>query len=70
MKKLRDFSSLVLNLTDGYKTKIGATIIFIGGGSLALKWIDETAFKVIEAFGLAVTAYGLRDAIRKVLEKE
>jgi hypothetical protein len=68
MRKLREFSSALWNMLDGYKTKIGVVIIFVAGGLKALNKIDEETYKLLLTFGGAVSVYGLRDAIRK-LEK-
>ncbi len=54
------------NLLDGKKGFIGASIIFISGGLLALEKIDEDMFKLLEAFGLAIAVFGIRHAIKKL----
>jgi predicted thioredoxin/glutaredoxin len=59
MKKITDFFS-------GKKTYIGTAIVFVAGGLLAIKAIDQRTFETIVAIGGAIAVYGLRSAIRKL----
>ena len=59
MSKITDF-------IDGKKTYIGGAIIFIAGGLLAIKVIDDEMFKIIAAIGTAITTFGIRHAIKKI----
>lgn len=63
----------VLKAVDGKKTYIGAAIIFVAGGLQALcqlpvvnVCINEDTYQGAVAIGLAVAAYGLRHALKKV----
>lgn len=56
----------ILNKIDGYKTYIGATIIFIAGGLHALGHIDRELMEAIIAIGGSIGIYGLRHAISKM----
>ena len=54
---------------DGYKTYIGGAVVFFAGGAKALGWIDKNTFDVLATIGGAITVFGLRHAISKVLKK-
>lgn len=53
-------------LLDGKKAYIGSGIIFLAGGLKALDSINEDIYQALLAFGFAVSAFGIRDAIRKL----
>lgn len=50
---------------NGYKTYIGAAIIFVAGGLKALNLIDEGIFQTALAVGGAISVFGLRSAMKK-----
>ena len=56
----------IFDFLDGKKTIIGASIVFLGGGAYALKWIDETTFKQIESVGIAISVFGLGHKLQKM----
>jgi len=56
----------IWSLLDGKKTYVGAVIIFIAGGFNALGKLENNVFEAIVAFGGAVSAFGLRDALKKL----
>lgn len=51
---------------DGYKTFIGGAIVFIAGGLLAIKVIDQQTFEALAAIGGAISVVGLRFALKKL----
>ncbi len=53
----------LLNKTNGWKTYVGAAVIFIAGGLFATKVIDQHTFEAVIAVAAALTAFGLRRAI-------
>ncbi len=69
MKKVRDGASLIWNVLDGKKTYIGAAVIFLAGGLRALGKIDEETYQTLVTLGGAIAVFGLREAIKKLLEK-
>lgn len=65
----------IMKTVDGKKTYIGAAIIFVAGGAQALcqlpvvnVCISDDAYQGAVAIGLAVSAYGLRHALKKVFK--
>jgi hypothetical protein len=60
--------SKIVNFLDGKKTYIGGAIIFIAGGLKAIKVIDQGVFEAMIAIGGAISAFGIRSAIRKICE--
>lgn len=69
MKKILEIINNIIAFLDGKKTYIGGGIVFIGGGLKALDIIDEETFKALLAIGGAITTYGIRHAIEKILRK-
>lgn len=59
MKKIIDF-------LDGKKTYLGTAIVFVAGGLLALKVIDQRTFEILVTIGGSIGAFGLRQAISKL----
>lgn len=66
MKRLRDTTSTVWNILDGYKTYIGGAVIFVAGGLNAINTIDDETMKLLVTFGSAITVVGLRGAFKKL----
>ena len=66
MKKIINFGSSIWDLLDGYKTYLGALVIFVAGGLNALGRIDDATLKALIAIGGAISIYGIRDAIKKL----
>lgn len=65
----------ILTKIDGYKTYIGALVIFVAGGFNALcnlpiiqVCLSDDIFKTIAALGAAITVVGLRGAITKLID--
>lgn len=56
----------LLNKLDGYKTYIGAAIIFIAGGLHAIEIVDRQMMEALIAIGGAISVYGLRHAVSKM----
>ena len=56
----------ISGLLDGHKTQIGVVLLFIAGGLKAVGVIDENVFQAVVIFLGAWTAYGIRDAIKKL----
>ena len=69
MNKIKDGITLIWNLLDGHKTKIGTTIVFIGGGLYAIKVISKETFDLIVVFGGAISGLGLTHAFYKTFLK-
>lgn len=51
---------------DGKKTYIGGFIVFMAGGLLAIKVIDQQTFEWLATIGGAITAVGIRSALKKL----
>lgn len=51
---------------EGYRTYIGAAIVFVAGGLKALNLIDQATFEAIVAVGGAISVFGLRSAIKRM----
>lgn len=68
MQAMKNRVMAVLNFLDGYKTYIGGSIIFIGGGLRAIEVINDDMFRLIETIGISITAVGLKHAISKVVK--
>lgn len=60
--------SNLLNKLDGYKTYIGAGVIFVAGGLKALGVLNESEFELIMSVGTSITVVGIRASVKK-LEK-
>lgn len=56
----------MLDWLDGRKTFIGAAILFVAGGLLALKAIDQKTFEIIAVVAASISVAGLRSAIKKI----
>ena len=56
----------MLDWLDGRKTFIGAAILFVAGGLLALKAIDQKTFEIIAVIAASISVVGLRMAIKKI----
>ena len=56
----------MLDWLDGRKTFIGAAILFVAGGLLALKVIDQKTFEIIAVIAASISVVGLRMAIKKI----
>jgi len=56
----------ILAFFDGKKSYIGGAILFLSGGLLAIKVIDQQTFEILAAIAGAITVYGVRDAIKKL----
>ena len=69
MSKIKDGLSMVWNLLDGHKTKIGTAIVFVGGGLYAIKVIGKETFDMIVLFGGAISGVGLTHAFYKTFLK-
>lgn len=63
-KKRFSFNPWVL--LDGKKTYLGAAVVFIAGGLLALKKIDDETYKWLITLGEAIALVGLRSAFKKL----
>lgn len=51
---------------DGRKSYIGAALLFVAGGLLALKVIDQKTFEVIAVVAGSISVIGLRSALSKL----
>lgn len=69
MNKIKDGLSMVWNLLDGHKTKIGTAMIFIAGGLYATKVIDKETFDLVVIFGGMISSVGLTHAFYKTFLK-
>jgi len=56
----------ILAFFDGKKSYIGGAILFLSGGLLAIKVIDQQTFEILAAIAGTITVYGVRDAIKKL----
>lgn len=55
-----------MKFLEGKKTYFGAVVVFVAGGLLALGYIDQKTFEWVVAVGGSITAYGMRDAIKRM----
>lgn len=55
-----------MKFLDGKKSFLGAAVLFVLGGLLALGVIDQKAFEAGAALVGGWAVYGLRDAIKKI----
>ena len=60
------YTNNIWKFLDGKKTFIGSATLFVAGGLLALKVIDQKTFEIIAVIAASITAYGLRVAIKKL----
>lgn len=65
MKRIKDASSAIWSFLDGYKTYIGALVIFVAWGLFGLHKIDEETRNQLVILGGAISVYGLRHALKK-----
>jgi len=56
----------IIDRLDGKKTYLGGVVIFIAGGLKAINVIDQVAFELLLSFGAAITAGGIRHAVKKL----
>lgn len=61
-----DALNTLLQKVDGKKTYLGATLLFVAGGLLALGLIDQKSFEILATVAGAITAGGLRSALKKI----
>lgn len=48
-----------MNVLNGWKTKIGAALLFVSGGLLATGVIDQGVFEILAAFAGSLMGVGL-----------
>lgn len=53
-------------MLNGYKTYIGAVVLFVAGGLLALGVITKEQFDALVTIGSSVVAVGFRSALKKI----
>ena len=56
----------VWEFLDGKKTYLGAAALFISGGLLAIKVIDQETFEILAVIAGSITAFGIRSALKKL----
>ena len=56
----------LLEFLNGKKTYIGAAIVFVAGGLLATKTIDQNTFEILVSIGGSIAAFGIRLALKKL----